>query len=110
MKTLLILLVSTGFVCAQTVEKAIRRDSVPEVRPPDGQMPVVRPGTSFYRLKTDPKNVMRATTDNMPVKIPDSSTYYTMLHSSPSQYRYKMKPFTQPVVPPPPTHLPRKQH
>lgn len=116
MKTALIFLLLTGYCHAQTPASVTRRDSMPgrekpsAPRLPDDRMPIVRPNTSFYRLKTDPKNVVRATNDNMPVKTPDSSTYYTMLYSSRSPYQYQVKPFTRPVAPQPYIHSPRKRH
>ena len=81
MKTLLVLLFFTSHIYAQPPQRAIRRDSMPNVLPPD-LMPNVRPGNSFYRHHLDPPNVVRATLDNMPVKVPDSSTNYTMLRSN----------------------------
>lgn len=77
MKTLLALLFLTGCAYAQSPVQSIRRDSIPDVFPPD-HMPNARPENSFYRYRTDPKNVMRATLDNMPIKVPDSSVTYLM--------------------------------
>ncbi|GAB3794223.1 hypothetical protein GCM10028819_07250 [Spirosoma humi] len=41
-------------------------------------MPAVRPTNSFYRDPKDGPGVVRATLDNMPVKVPDTSMMYTM--------------------------------
>ncbi len=108
MKLLLGLLLLAGGTYAQTPAKAIRLDSIPAgkiapILPPD-LMPNVRPDNSFYRDHRDPENVVRATLDNMPVKVPDSSTNYTMLRSfgqpikpnEPPTQRFKFMP---PVVP-----------
>ncbi|MBD2755702.1 hypothetical protein [Spirosoma validum] len=77
MKTLLALLFLSGCAYAQSPAQLIRRDSIPEVFPPD-HMPNSRPNNSFYRYHSDPKNVMRATLDNMPIKVPDTSVTYIM--------------------------------
>ncbi|MBC8151657.1 MAG: hypothetical protein H7Z72_01970, partial [Bacteroidetes bacterium] len=79
---------------------SIRRDSVPHVFPPD-LMPNVRSGNSFYRYKSDPANVMRATLDNMPVKVTDSTTQYTMLRSRQTYLKPAEPPmrFLKPVPP-----------
>ncbi|SFC35549.1 hypothetical protein [Spirosoma endophyticum] len=105
MKRLLCLLVLTNVGYAQVPAQSIRRDSVPEVFPlrvdsPD-PMPNRRPNNSFYRYQAGRSTVMRATLDNMAVKIPDSSTHYTMLRSfrkygkpeePPTQFLRPMKP------------------
>ena len=112
MRLLLFLLLFAGYVYAQPPTKSTRRDSLPEVFPPDvdspSKMPNARPHNSFYRYHLDPPNVVRATLDNMPVKIPDSSAYYTMLRS----YQKYQKP-DEPLMPflkPMPRILPRKFH
>lgn len=70
------LLLFAGCAHAQTPATTVRRDSVPGkiINP----MPVVRPGNSFYRDPNDPPRVVRATSDNVPVKGPDSSVHYTI--------------------------------
>lgn len=116
MKTVLMfLLTSCCYAQMPDPDALIKADAEPLeeviVEPvPPGRMPIVRPSTSFYRLKTDPKNVVRATTDNMPVKMPDSSITYTMMQAPRSQYRYKMRPFARPVLPEPRKSTPQKQH
>ncbi|MVM30186.1 hypothetical protein GO755_09085 [Spirosoma sp. HMF4905] len=80
MKLICLLLFATSCAYAQLPTTVIRRDSMPSVFPPD-LMPNVRPNNSFYRYPTDSPNVVRATLDNMPVKVPDSSTNYTMMRS-----------------------------
>ncbi|RAI78127.1 hypothetical protein HMF3257_35830 [Spirosoma telluris] len=70
----------TSFAYAQVPGTAVRRDSMPLVFPPD-LMPTARPNNLFYRDQTDSKNVIRATLDNMPVKVPDSAMIYTMRQS-----------------------------
>jgi hypothetical protein len=101
-----VLLTSYGF--AQTPLTRVWRDSVPEehrqVFPPD-LMPNSRTDNSFYRYKSDPATVMRATLDNMPVKVTDSTTRYTMLRSYPNYVRpneppsFPFMPFLKPVPP-----------
>ncbi|SOD80495.1 hypothetical protein [Spirosoma fluviale] len=100
-KLLPVLLLFAGFAYGQSPMASIRLDSLPEVGshkvfPPEvhtpfrrspGMMPTTRPRNSFYRYPTDPPNLVRATLDNMPVKVPDSSTYYTMLRSFGQPYR-----------------------
>lgn len=100
MKTLLVLLLVSGYAYAQAPTKSIRRDSLPEIFPPD-LMPNARPNNSFYRDHRDPKNVMRSTLDNMPIKVPDSSTNYTMLHSFRNYGKPSEPPmqFLKPVLP-----------
>ncbi|WP_461043096.1 hypothetical protein [Spirosoma harenae] len=83
----LFFLLLTGIAYAQVPSSIIRRDSLPKVFPPD-IMPNARPNNSFYRHPNDPKNVMRATLDNMPIKVPDSSTQYIILRS----YQKYLKP------------------
>lgn len=51
-----------------------RRDSVP----PRQQMPTVRPQNEFYRRPGDNPNVVRATLDNMPVWMSDTSSAVPM--------------------------------
>ncbi|GAB4013511.1 hypothetical protein GCM10028808_32840 [Spirosoma migulaei] len=91
MKLFLLLIVLSGAVYAQVPSTVVRQDSLPDVFPPD-LMPNARPNNSFYRNPTDAKNVMRATLDNMPIKVPDSSTNYTMMRS--------FQPYRQPQGPP----------
>ena len=105
MKTLLAFLLITGCACAQTPQRVIRRDSVPDVLPPN-LMPNARPGNSFYRDPLDPPNVVRATVDNMPVKVPDSSTNYTLLRSN--QRLWKPNGSPMPFLKPMRPVLPRK--
>lgn len=82
--TLLISL--AGAAHAQRPATVFRRDSLPPVFPPDtdepgnpSPMPRVRPGNSFYRHRTDPPNVVRATLDNLPVLMPDTAIHYSAL-------------------------------
>lgn len=105
MKTLLGLLLLTGYAHAQSPAQLIRQDSLPKVFPPD-HIPTVRPNNSFYRYPTDPANVMRATLDNMPIKVPDSSTHYTMLRSY-QKYR-KPEEIPMPLIKPMPHILPKR--
>ncbi|WP_461113429.1 hypothetical protein [Spirosoma jeollabukense] len=104
MKQLLCLLFLTNVGYAQVPAQSVRRDSVPEVFPPrvdsPDRMPNARPNNSFYRYHAG-QSTRRATLDNMPVKIPDSSTHYTMLRSygnyekpeePPMQFLKPMKP------------------
>lgn len=106
MKQLLFLLVlSVSYGYAQTPLTHVRRDSVPEERhrnvfPPD-LMPNVRTDNSFYRYKSDPATVMRASLDNMPVKVADSTTRYTMLRSGQKFLKPDEPPmrFLKPVPP-----------
>ncbi|MBN8825558.1 MULTISPECIES: hypothetical protein [unclassified Spirosoma] len=82
---------------AQVPTTRIRNDSVPSVFPPD-LMPNVLPNNSFYRHPMDPKNVVRATLDNMPIKVPDSSTSYTIqLKNLDTKKLYYWNPGTQPI-------------
>ena len=66
-------------------------------------MPVVRPNVSFQRYSA---TLMRASTDNMAVKIPDSSTVYTM----PKLYLNYRKPekSAQQFLKPMPRVVPKK--
>lgn len=105
MKHILFLFVLTAsYGYAQTPMTNVRRDSVPEERgrifPPD-LMPSVRTDNSFYRYPTDPKTVMRASLDNMPVKVADSATNYTMLRSSQKLLKPDEPPmqFLKPIPP-----------
>jgi hypothetical protein len=112
MKCLFSLLLLAGAAYAQPPTKAIRRDSLPELFPPDveslSRMPNVRPRNSFYRNPLDPPNVVRATLDNMPIKVPDSSTNYTMLRSY-QPYRKPSEP-SMPFLKPMPRVVPKKFH
>ncbi|WP_155297231.1 hypothetical protein [Spirosoma aerolatum] len=82
---------------AQAPATRIRKDSLPSVFPPD-LMPNVQPNNSFYRHPMDPKTVVRATLDNMPIKVPDSSTSYTIqLKNLDSKKLYYWNPGTQPI-------------
>lgn len=105
MKTLLALLFLTGYAYAQSPAQLIHRDSVPKVFPPDDPMPNVRPENSFYRYRSDPKNVMRATLDNMPIKVPDSSITYLMKQKS---LRYRQPAEPTPFLKPMPRIVPKK--
>jgi len=80
MKLFFLFVLLTGCAYAQMPANRIQRDSIPSVFPPD-LMPNARSTNSFYRYQMDPRTIMRATLDNMPVKVPDSSTHYTMLRS-----------------------------
>ncbi|QJW89606.1 hypothetical protein HNV11_09530 [Spirosoma taeanense] len=103
MKLLLLLLLVMGVAHAQRPTGPVRCDSLPQVFPP-ARMPNIRPGNAFYQLPSDPKHVVRATLDNMPVKVPEASVEYTMLQSYP---RYPKPAPSLPVLPqlqlPPPT-------
>ncbi|WP_461087496.1 hypothetical protein [Spirosoma gilvum] len=83
---------------AQVPSTSIRNDSLPSVFPPD-LMPNARPQNSFYRHPMDPKNVRRATLDNMPIKVPDSSTAYTiqLKNLNPKNRMYYWNPGTQAI-------------
>lgn len=105
MKLFLLLILLSSSAYAQIFRAGERRDSLPEVLPPD-LMPNARPNNSFYRYPTDAKNVMRATLDNMPIKVPDSSTNYTMMRSFPP-YRKPQEPPLQFLKPMPPV-VPKK--
>jgi hypothetical protein len=74
------------------------------VFPPD-LMPNARPNNAFYRNPLDPPNVMRATLDNMPIKVPDSSTQYTILRSY--QQHFKLGE-PAPMIKPQPRIIPKK--
>ncbi|NDU95440.1 hypothetical protein [Spirosoma terrae] len=87
--TLLFLLMAS-YVHAQIPSTNVRRDSLP-VTPDAGNMPNVRPNNSFYRAPGDPDNVVRATLDNMPIKVPDSSTRYS-IQQMPGTYRRQNRP------------------
>ena len=79
MKLLLFLIVLSGCAFGQVPVKAINPDSLSTEETgntlPFNQMPVVRTDVSFQRYSA---NLMRASTDNMTVKRPDSSMHYTM--------------------------------
>ncbi|ADB37555.1 hypothetical protein [Spirosoma linguale] len=119
-KLLPVLLLLVGFAHGQSPMASIRLDSLPEVRSdtlflPDihtpfrrspGMMPTSRPRNSFYRYPTELPNVVRATLDNMPVKVPDTSTYYTMMRSFKQPYRLVEPPAPLPKMLPP--DLPKK--
>ena len=94
MNKLLYLLLISGCAYAQVPVKSIRKDSIPEERrlalpnlDLSSIMPTARPTNSFYRDPKDGPNIVRATLDNMPVKVPDSSTIYTMPGAE--RYRYR---------------------
>ena len=98
--TLFFLLLS-GYAYAQAPYSIIRRDSLPSVFPPDvipNAIPNARPNNSFYRHPSDPNNVVRATLDNMPIKVPDTSVYYSMLRSN-TPFRYQQLPNFQKPYP-----------
>jgi hypothetical protein len=70
MRSIYLFLLLSGPVLAQVPPKAqIRRDSVL----PGEQMPTFRPRNDFYRRPGDHPNVVRATLDNMPVWVSDTS-------------------------------------
>ncbi|HLL95969.1 MAG TPA: hypothetical protein VK404_13400 [Spirosoma sp.] len=104
MKSLLMLLLITGYVYGQSPAKSVRRDSVPKVYPPD-RMPTTRPYNSFYRNHLDPPNVVRATLDNMSISVPDTTKNYTMLPSYPP---HSGEPPMRQLRPKPPV-LPKKR-
>lgn len=82
-----------SYVHAQVPSANVRRDSLP-ITPDAGKMPSARPNNSFYRAAGDPDNVVRvvrATLDNMPIKVPDSSTRYT-IQQMPGTYRRQNRP------------------
>ncbi|WP_460955116.1 hypothetical protein [Spirosoma litoris] len=105
MKLVYLLLFSTSCAYAQVPATAVRRDSLPSGFSVS-QMPIVGSNNSFYRSPTDPKNVVRATLDNMPIKVPDSSTNYTMMRS----YQLHANPQQQPqlFLEPLPKIIPKK--
>lgn len=80
---ILLFLLVTSHLYAQMPASLMGRDSIPAIFPPDlpDQMPNARPNNSFYRYQLEPTNTTRATVDNMPVHIPDSSVNYTILRS-----------------------------
>ena len=84
------LLLIAGYANAQLPVSTARPDSIPDIHSP-GKMPYVRPGNSFYRDHRDPNNIVRATLDNMPVKVPDSSEQFTMQQVYPP-YQYRIEP------------------
>ncbi len=86
MKTLFVLLLLTGYAHAQTPRSPIRRDSLPKGSLTE-LMPNARPSNSFYRDPRDSPNVVRATLDNMPIHMPDTSVIYTIQQS---KQRYRM--------------------
>ncbi|WP_461146908.1 hypothetical protein [Spirosoma pulveris] len=119
-KILPVLLLLVGCAYGQSPMTFFRLDSLPDVGPhkvfppavhtpfrlSPGMMPTSRPRNSFYRYPTDLPNVVRATLDNMPVKVPDTSTYYTMLRSFRRPFRQvdPPEPLQKPVLP----ELPKK--
>ncbi|MBD2700435.1 hypothetical protein IC229_07305 [Spirosoma sp. BT702] len=103
----LLLLFLSGFAHAQVSSSFIRRDSVPSVFPPD-VMPNARSNNSFYRYHSDPNNVVRATLDNMPVKVPDTSTYYSALRPYRHFQQHFRKEDLPPLIKPMPNILPRR--
>ncbi|WP_461106293.1 hypothetical protein [Spirosoma koreense] len=133
MKTLLGLFLLTGVAYAQEPLKPVRRDSLPSVDSPGVDspgfilpglnspdrvssdesttdlMPNARPNNSFYRYRTDSRQITRATTDHMSVKVPDSSMQYTMLQVSPKRARPKSPTphFLRPMPPVLPKKFPR---
>lgn len=81
MKYVVLLLLMPAVALAQTAGPVSRRDSVPDISSPKQRpvpIPNSRPRNSFYRDPADPNDVVRATLDNMPVKIPDTTVYYPM--------------------------------
>jgi len=62
---------------AAYAQEKIELEAAPET-PKATPMPTARPDLGFYRKPTDPKDVVRSTLDNMPVKVPDTSIVYTM--------------------------------
>ncbi|GAB3759321.1 hypothetical protein [Spirosoma pomorum] len=83
MKTLLLLLLLTSIAYGQAPTQRIRRDSIPNL--PQASIPTLRPQNDFYRNSKDPKNVARATLDNMPVMGVDPSIQHTILQANPSR-------------------------
>ncbi|WP_461128964.1 hypothetical protein [Spirosoma aerophilum] len=86
----------TGSAFAQAPTKTVRRDSIPVNGPIP--MPTARQSNSFYRNPGDPPTIVRATVDNMPVKVPDTSMNYTMLRLNEQPLRLNQPPTL--VVPP----------
>ncbi|MFD2574048.1 hypothetical protein ACFSUS_25655 [Spirosoma soli] len=84
---------------------SMRSDSMPSVFPPD-LMPNIGANNSFYRYKSDLPNVVRATLDNMPVKVPDSSIQYSALPVLPTYPKPNQPavPFIKPLPPVLPKH------
>ncbi|AKD55823.1 hypothetical protein [Spirosoma radiotolerans] len=114
MSKLLYLLLISAYAYAQGPVKSIRKDSIPEERQrfsPDlnesSRMPTARPNNSFYRTPKDGPNIVRATLDNMPISVPDSSTTYTM----PGARRYPNGPIEPPgLYPKTVPHITPKKH
>lgn len=104
MKTLLGLWLLTGYAFAQGPAPTFRRDTVPSIFSPDN-MPVARSNNSFYRYQVDPNTVMRATTDNLPVSLADSSKRYTM---GQLYQQYRRTPELPSLIPPMPRVIPKK--
>jgi hypothetical protein len=98
MKTLLLLLLLTSLAYGQSPVRPIRRDSTPNL--PQVSIPTLRPQNDFYRNPKDPKNVARATLDNMPVMGVDPSIHHTMLQETPP--RSKQSQLIIPKLPPVP--------
>ncbi|QKZ13051.1 hypothetical protein [Spirosoma sp. KUDC1026] len=92
MKMLLLLLLLTSVAYGQVPTQRIRRDSTPSL--PQATIPTLRPQNDFYRNPKDPKNVARATLDNMPVMGVDPSIHHTMLQETPPRSKQ-----SQPIIP-----------
>jgi hypothetical protein len=97
-----VLLFSAAYASAQLPVSTARPDSIPDI-PFSGTMPIARPGNSFYRDHRDPNNVVRATLDNMPVKVPDSSEHFFMQQVYPPSWQRiepnRQRPGLPPIVP-----------
>nr|WP_293833001.1 hypothetical protein [uncultured Arsenicibacter sp.] len=89
----ILLFAATGPALAQ---EKVQEESIPA----PASMPTARPLAGFYRDPKDPKNVMRSTVDNMPVKTPDSSQTYSIL-SAPALPKSRKLPLpkSSPVIP-----------
>ncbi len=89
----ILLLATAGPALAQ---EKIQEESIPA----PAAMPTARPLAGFYRDPKDPKNVIRSTVDNMPVKTPDSSQTYSAL-SAPILPKTRKLPLpkSSPIIP-----------
>ncbi|WP_143092840.1 hypothetical protein [Arsenicibacter rosenii] len=96
MRLICLLLAVTGSALAQ---EKVQEESLPAPAMPNA-MPTARPMAGFYRNPKNPKNVIRSTVDNMPVKTPDSSQTYSIL-SAPALPKSRKQPLpkSSPVIP-----------
>ncbi|MBC8156297.1 MAG: hypothetical protein H7Z72_25715 [Bacteroidetes bacterium] len=93
MKTILVILLISAVASpalAQTVVPGVPGQSIVGDSAGRAVSPgVKRMGTGFYRRPGDPRGVVRATLDNMPIKTPDRSQAYTLPnrhHTDPNRY------------------------